>query len=82
MFHKKDLNQNELALLTEENANLSKQSAFLHGKAITTIFAPEKDKIMAERAELETKIIHNQSRIEELSEHQDRFVKAIKEKGC
>jgi hypothetical protein len=62
--------EGELTTLTNENAELSKQSAFLHGKAITTTFKPEKDKIMAERAELETKISHNRDRLEQLKEQE------------
>lgn len=79
MFHKNnqaqeqneiDKIENEIEQLRPEEATLARECDLLHGKAMAEDFVPEKHKIMAEKAELYTKLSHIQNTINLLTEKQ------------
>lgn len=92
MFHKnhsepaqeeKQINEieNEIEQLRPEEAKLSRECDLLHGKAMAEDYVPEKHKIMAEKAELYTKLSHIQNTINLLTEKQalPKLCKLLKE---
>lgn len=73
--------ENEIKTLEQEKAPLDEQSYHLHCKAITTTYKLDKDRIMAEKAEIYPKLTQLQNTIDGLREKQaiPKLIKLWKE---